>query len=633
MVGPHTINEQDLPLQQKHFNCFYTNTQGLLNKLPELRARLAPTPCDIIAVSETWLTDGITDAEISLSNMSVIRKDRTGRGGGVLVYHHDSISCIPVLDPSQPADTLWCQLNLNNNDSFLLGVIYRPPGSSDEENTKLLKYLQQLRHHHHSHVLIMGDFNCPGLYGQTPNEFERNLLNLMDSFPLYNHVHRPTRFRLPNSPSLLDLILTNEELMIESIDRLTPLGRSDHVVLTFKFIHHACYPNSSTPTTRTITDYQYLEHLINERRWVIDDNLAPQEVYNQMICLITTAVTEASVTKPCRTPTSKSFLRSRTRKWMRTRNMAWQTHLINQTLESWSNYKRIRNRCTNLAKDDKLSYQLNLTNKFISNPKLLYKHVNSLRKVKHGIPPLQSVQGLSQTSKESADALATHYATVFRTDDQLRHCETRFSTMTGGLSNVSFTGSAVKSKLLALRINSSPGIDGIHPKVLFKIANQISDPLASIFQNLFDQGLVPSAWKSGIITPIYKGGLRSDPSNYRPVTLLPVLSKVMESIIADNLMQYLESSGIILDEQHGFRRGRSCMSNLLLARNEWTKIIDQKRSADIMFLDFSKAFDRVNHRLLTAKLWMYGISGPLLNWINEFLTARTMTVRVNKSLS
>ena len=114
---------------------------------------------------------------------------------------------------------------------------------------------------------------------------------------------------------------------------------------------------------------------------------------------------------------------------------------------------------------------------------------------------------------------------------------------------------------------------------------------------------------------------------------IPILSKVMESIITDQLRHYLEANCIPSPHQHGFRRSRSCTTNLLLAREEWTSVLDSGTEIDAIYLDFSKAFDRVNHSILLTKLAAHGIGDPLLSWISSYLSSRSIAVRVSGTTS
>ena len=165
------------------------------------------------------------------------------------------------------------------------------------------------------------------------------------------------------------------------------------------------------------------------------------------------------------------------------------------------------------------------------------------------------------------------------------------------------------------------------------LAGDLSTPLSILFQRLFDAGITPIEWKHGVISPIYKGGDRSLASNYRPITLLSVISKLMEKVVADELMAHFEQNDLLFPGQHGFRRQRSCTTNLLSCLSQWTSIADSGRGIDVLYLDFSKAFDRVNHDLLLLKLRHYGVHGNLLRWLTSFLDERTISVRVQNSKS
>ena len=125
------------------------------------------------------------------------------------------------------------------------------------------------------------------------------------------------------------------------------------------------------------------------------------------------------------------------------------------------------------------------------------------------------------------------------------------------------------------------------------------------------------------VTPIFKKGNKSDPKNYRPVSLTSIISKTIEHILSSQIMSYLESHNIITSTQFGFRHNRSCESQLLLTTDDFARHLDSNVQVDIGILDFSKAFDKVPHRRLAIKLYYYGIRGNLLSWIECFLQNRT----------
>ncbi|CAI2738296.1 unnamed protein product [Dicrocoelium dendriticum] len=163
--------------------------------------------------------------------------------------------------------------------------------------------------------------------------------------------------------------------------------------------------------------------------------------------------------------------------------------------------------------------------------------------------------------------------------------------------------------------------------------NYIAVPVCQIFRHSLEAGRLPVAWKLGTVKPIYKGGDRQDPANYRPICLTSVLCKLVERILKRALQLHFENLNIISCAQHGFRRARSCTSNLLVARENWARSLDAGKRLDMVFVDFSKAFDKVPHERLLLKLRGTGVSGNVLSWIADFLNGRTMRVKVNEAYS
>lgn len=183
------------------------------------------------------------------------------------------------------------------------------------------------------------------------------------------------------------------------------------------------------------------------------------------------------------------------------------------------------------------------------------------------------------------------------------------------------------SKLLKdLNPHKAGGPDNIAPTILKECANELGPALSLLFQASLNQGTVPPDWKTAMITPLFKKGDRSKASNYRPVSLTSICSKIMEHIIHSHIMNHFDRHHILHDAQHGFRKKRSCESQLLLTVQDLAKGIDDKSQIDAVLLDFSKAFDKVPHKRLSLKLDNYGVRGNILKWINDFLSGRSQTV-------
>jgi hypothetical protein len=154
-----------------------------------------------------------------------------------------------------------------------------------------------------------------------------------------------------------------------------------------------------------------------------------------------------------------------------------------------------------------------------------------------------------------------------------------------------------------------------------------------VFNQSFQSGKLPSIWKHAIVTPVFKKGLSSNVCNYRPISITCVCCKVMETIINEQMLNFLLNHKKITKQQHGFLSRRSTATQLIECVNDWTLALNSRHSVDCVYIDFAKAFDSVVHTKLCAKLIYFGIKGKLLNWITAFLSYRTQQVKVGGKLS
>ena len=148
-----------------------------------------------------------------------------------------------------------------------------------------------------------------------------------------------------------------------------------------------------------------------------------------------------------------------------------------------------------------------------------------------------------------------------------------------------------------------------------------------------DKGECPADWKIANVTPIHKKGDRTDPSNYRPVSLTSQVCKVLESLVRTRVIEHLDRNNLINEAQHGFCEGRSCLTNLLETLEAWTQIIEEGDGIDVAYLDFRKAFYLVSHKHLIFKMSKYGINGPILDWVKDFLRDRSQRVLIRGTAS
>ncbi|KAK4815183.1 hypothetical protein QYF61_021043 [Mycteria americana] len=190
-------------------------------------------------------------------------------------------------------------------------------------------------------------------------------------------------------------------------------------------------------------------------------------------------------------------------------------------------------------------------------------------------------------------------------------------------------GEMVSDLLHHLDTHKSMGPDEIHPRVLKELAEELTKPLSIIYQQSWLTGEVPADWRLANVTPIFKKGRKEDPGNYRPISLTLVPGKLMEQIILSAITRHVEGNPGIRPSQHGFRKGRSCLTNLISFYDKVTRLMDEGKAVDVVYLDFSKAFDTVSHSILLEKLAAHGLDGCTLRWVKNWLDGRAQRVVVN----
>ncbi|GAB0210344.1 mitochondrial enolase superfamily member 1 [Grus japonensis] len=173
------------------------------------------------------------------------------------------------------------------------------------------------------------------------------------------------------------------------------------------------------------------------------------------------------------------------------------------------------------------------------------------------------------------------------------------------------------------------GPDGMHLRVLRELADVITVPLSIIFERSWRTGEVPEDWRKASVTPVFKKGRKEDPGNYRPVSLTSIPGKVMEQLILGVVNKHVEEKKVIGGGQHGFTKGKSCLTNLTGFYDGMTGWVDEGRAVDVVYLVFSKAFDTVSHNILVSKLRKCGMAEWTVRWVENWLNGRAQRVVIS----
>ena len=315
----------------------------------------------------------------------------------------------------------------------------------------------------------------------------------------------------------------------------------------------------------------------------------------------------------------------------------WRVYRRTRKEEDYAKYKEALNAATTEIRQSKRSYEQKLACNIKTDSKSFYAYVRSKQNVQDKVGPLEDSAGniISQGFLMAED-LNGYFSSVFTKEDisSLPVADAKFQgAKSDYLGPLVVTPELVARKIKAMKDNKSPGVDGIPPKLLMETVDQISIPLARVFNLSLKEGVVPFEWKEANIIPLFKKGSRNKSENYRPVSLTSVICKLLERLIKDHMVDFLVKHKLLNSSQHGFLKARSCLTNMLCFLEEITKWIDMGSPVDIIYLDFQKAFDKVPHQRLLLKLKAHGIGDSITDWIEQWLTDRRQRVVVDGEVS
>ncbi|KAK4830772.1 hypothetical protein QYF61_013261 [Mycteria americana] len=300
-------------------------------------------------------------------------------------------------------------------------------------------------------------------------------------------------------------------------------------------------------------------------------------------------------------------------------------------------YKGVARLCREKIRRAKAELELSLAAAVKDNKNHFFKYISSKRRAKENLqPPVDRGGNTVTKDEEKAEVLNAFFASVFNSrancslGTQPLELEDRDGDQTGAPI---IQGEMVSDLLHHLDTHKSMGPDEIHPRVLKELADVLTKLLSIIYQQSWLTGEVPVDWRLANVTPIFKKGRKEDPGNYRLVSLTAVPGKLMKQIILSAITRHVENNQGIKPSQHGLRKGRSCLTNLISFYDKVTCLVDEGKAVDVVYLDFSKAFDTVSHSILLEKLAAHGLDGCTLRWVKNWLDGQAQRVVVNEVYS
>ena len=564
---------------------------------------------------------------------------------GVAIYSKISLNVIEVeIKVEESSDHVWIEIP-TYEEPILIGCIYRSPSNDIDKggsmkSAVITSKLIKSAYERNRNLIIVGDFNYKEIdwvndYAPPNKEHQTHFLETLQDCYLYQHVTEPTRFRVNETPNLLDLLLSSDESLIKDLSYLPPLGESDHACLRFDVI---C--RNDTATIEDInkrnfykTDFDAVIEALGKYDWEILLNSNFQNDYIRFFIILDEIMEKYTPYKTPRRKIKNLYMTRESRKLRNKKIRLWKKFLFTRASYDRNNYVRCKNKFRSLSRKLRRDFEMNISTEMKEKPKLFWNYAKSRLKTREQIPSLTKPDGTSATTApDKAETLNNFFASVFTIENLTNMPSALTYNVNEVIYSILINPEMVKKKLESLNGNKSPGHDRWHPYFLRKLADALCTPLSILYNKSLKEGAHES-WKKAIIAAIYKKGKKSDPGNYRPVSLTSVISKIMESIVRDAIVEHLVKNGLFTDDQHGFVPGRNCITQLLVCMEAWTKMMEDGDCFDVIYTDFSKAFDSVPHERLFLKLESLGIKGDILNWIKSFLRGRSQCVNVDGAYS
>ena len=494
----------------------------------------------------------------------------------------------------------------------------------------------------HKIKIIVGDFNMPAIEWSTRttiNKRDHEFIETIRDAYLFQHINTPTRHRHNQNSNILDLILSNNEMAITDIKIESPLGKSDHATIKFsvncnldikdnvinKFSFQKGNYERMKEELSLDWDRLFEDKNVDEAWSIFEDKIVESMEKN----IPTYTINHSKKKKISKTPLTENMLKA-----IRKKHRMWQRYLETKDGQKYQEYCRARNKIRALTRGARSIYEKKIANDCKKNPKMFWNYVKNNLNSKSNIPDLDMPDGEKTTNnKQKADTLLDFFTSVFNTEedeeeipDLEKRCETEITDPIIDLEDV-------KRRVKKLNANKYPGPDGIHPKVYKELDEKIAHPLYMIFKRSLEEGKIPIPWKTAKISALHKKESKSDPNNYRPISLTCIACKMMESILRDHITSHMKENMLFCTKQYGFIQGRSTLLQLLTVLGKWSEKMDEGGVIDVIYMDFIKAFDKVPHKRLMNKLEAYGISGKTKAWIQDFLHNRTQQVHIGNAKS
>ena len=633
----------------------HLNINSIPNKFDGIMDVVA-TKLDIFLISETKIDGSFPDAQFCYGGYTnPYRRDRSFGAGGLLMYVNENIPSRILNEHILPNDTeIMCvEVNLRKQKWVIIGI-YRPPNMNVNYFLSHLSKVIDLYSKKYDRVLVMGDFNL--------EPCDEPIETFCDGYNLHNLVKEKTCFK--SVPKCYDLILTNFKHSFQNTSAVTT-GFSDFHKMTITVLKtEFVKANPIQINYRNYKNYNPIE-FNEDLRIELNNNALSNENYNNFQTIMRNILDRhAPLKKKYLRANSSPFMTKELRKMIMRRSACKNKYLKNKTVEKWENYRKLRNECVKLTKKVKKEYFENLNINSVNDNKTFWKTIKPFFTDKNNKNMKKIIlvddNEIITDDKRNAEVMNDYFVNItqnlnipefaaekipveiqcidpideiilnYREHPSIK----KISAIINQDENFSFNvvnESQVEKEILELSANKSVGPDAIPPSIVKASFIVVTPPLTNLFNATVEGNIFPSDLKYANISPLYKKDDNTKKENYRPISILPCISKIFERLLLQQISSYITS--ILSPYLCGFRQGYNAQHALLRLTNNLNKRLDNKEKVGILMMDLSKAFDCIPHKLLIAKLHAYGFGKNSLKLIYSYLIGRNQRVKINTEYS
>ena len=626
--------------EEKGIKIAHLNIRSLKNKTADLTLFLKTNPFDFLSLSETWLNTDIPNNEVSIDGYKFERLDRNSLGGGVGCYINNKHLYMRRKDlESSNFELMWLEIKRLNSNSLFVGIIYRKPNAEASYFDGLEENIDKV-YSISNNVLVLGDFNSNM---STNNVLSKRINDFCIGTSMTQLIKEPTRIT-PHSSTLIDLILVSNTIPVAR-SGVQCVGFSDHS-LVFLVIKGKCpslLPKISTFRSFRAFDEEKFKEDLSQTDWT-EFYSKENDLEGMWECFRSIFLSLSDNHAPVKTVRRKRFgvpwiteeyiQIAREREYYRKK---FKTSKLNS---DWENFKKFRNRANNLNKRLKREYFqgefIKCGNDVNKNWKII-KNLLPNKKSEDEIKLVVNEELITDTEK-IVNTLNEEFNNVSERLKTHSSCNLDVNAMKTLPSNVKdfkfmeISDEFVKEELRNIDCKKAVGLDGLHPKLLKIGADLISEPLTFLFNRSLQTSDIPLDFITARISPIHKGGTH-EVNNYRPISVLPVLSKILEKAVHKQLFDHLNKNKLLSSQQSGFRPSHSTATCVTEIVDYLLENMNKRQLTGAVFLDLKKAFDVIPHRKILRKLSYYGINMKELKWFENYLIGRRQCVSVSNCIS